>query len=104
MKNVQALDFRASDENVEKTSVLSVCKDQLWKRGIQGDFSFHRSGSERGEVFKFGKYPRVCHSEGATRSGLMPEKKIFPKSLIETTTTEESLLPGPARSSDPGRS
>ena len=48
------------------------------------------------------KWVLACHSEGATRSGLMPEKKIVPNTLIETTATEESLFQGPARSSDPG--
>ena len=31
-----------------------------------------------------------CHSEGATRSGLISEEKIFPMMSIETTATEES--------------
>ena len=44
----------------------------------------------------------ACHSEGATRNGLMPEKNIFPNTLIETPATEESLFPGPERSSGPG--
>jgi hypothetical protein len=44
------------------------------------------------------------HSEGATRSGLMLEKKIFPNKLIETTATEESLFPRLDRSSGLTRS
>ena len=43
------------------------------------------------------KLALACHSEGATRSGLMPETKIFPNTQIETTAPEESLFPGPAR-------
>lgn len=45
----------------------------------------------------------VCHSEGATRSDLMLEKKIFPNMLIETAATEESLFPSQDQSSDPIR-
>jgi hypothetical protein len=32
----------------------------------------------------------VCHSEGATHSGLMAGKKILPYMLLETPATEES--------------
>jgi hypothetical protein len=34
----------------------------------------------------------VGHSEGATRSGLLAEKKIFANMLIATPATEESLV------------
>ncbi len=34
----------------------------------------------------------ICHSEGATRSGLLAEKKIFSNRLIATPATEESLV------------
>jgi hypothetical protein len=34
---------------------------------------------------------RICHSEGAIRSGLMAQKKKITHMLIETTATEESL-------------
>jgi hypothetical protein len=34
----------------------------------------------------------ICHSEGATRSGLLAEKKIFADWQIKTTATEESLV------------
>ena len=50
------------------------------------------------------KLALACHSEGATRSGLMPEKKIVPNTLIETTATEESFFPRPSRSSGLTRS
>jgi hypothetical protein len=33
---------------------------------------------------------RICHSEGATRGGLMAEKKIFSDTLPGTTVTEDS--------------
>jgi hypothetical protein len=35
----------------------------------------------------------VCHSEGAIRSSIMAEKKIFSNILIEPSATEESLVP-----------
>jgi hypothetical protein len=34
----------------------------------------------------------ICHSEGATRSGLLAEKKIFSNMLIKTPATKESLV------------
>jgi hypothetical protein len=34
----------------------------------------------------------ICHSEGATRSGLMAEKKIFSGAQLETMATEESRV------------
>lgn len=36
----------------------------------------------------------VCHSEGATHSGLMAGKKILPNILLETPATEESPYAG----------
>lgn len=33
-----------------------------------------------------------CHSEGATRSGLISEEKNFPMMQIETTASEESQV------------
>jgi hypothetical protein len=39
------------------------------------------------------KQSLACHSEGATRNGLMLEKEIFTNKLIETTATEESFFP-----------
>jgi hypothetical protein len=41
----------------------------------------------------FGSNPLACHSEGATRSGLIVQKKIFPNMVVETTATEESRFP-----------
>ncbi len=35
-------------------------------------------------------FPGTCHSEGATRRGLMAEKKIFSGAQLETMATEES--------------
>jgi hypothetical protein len=34
----------------------------------------------------------ICHSEGATRCGLLAEKKYFSNMLIATPVTEESLV------------
>ena len=34
----------------------------------------------------------ICHSEGATRRGLMAEKKIFSGAQLETMATEESRV------------
>ena len=35
----------------------------------------------------------ICHSEGATRSGSIPDWKIFSEMLIEIPATEESPFP-----------
>jgi hypothetical protein len=45
-------------------------------------------------------YLPVCHSEGATITGMMTEKILFLNMLIETTATEESLDPSLHKKSD----